>query len=68
MATDFPVGSKTHERQGVAAHWVQGHVRQQWYPSEQQHRAIYIETHRRGDEGIARTPVVNAVRKNADGD
>ena len=58
----------THERQGVAAHSVRGHKRQQWYPSEQRHREIYIAPHRRGDEGIARTPVVNAVRKNADGD
>jgi len=32
----------------VLAHLVRGHWRKQWYPSQQQHRAKWINAHRRG--------------------
>lgn len=59
-------GASSTDHQGVAAHWVSGHIRQQYYPSVQQHRAIYIAPHRRGDEAKAKVPTVNVVRKGAD--
>lgn len=48
------------------AHLVRGHWRNQWYPSQQQHRAKWIRAHRRGgnagDEVIERPRVIKVDR------
>ena len=33
----------------LRSHWVRGHWRQQWYPSIQDHRTIWIDGFIRGD-------------------
>lgn len=37
------------ERAGQRGHWVRGHWKDQWYPSVEEHRTIFIEGYPRGD-------------------
>ena len=49
---DAVPGSERH----VHAHWVQGHTRQHWWPSLEQHVPTWIQTHVRGNHELGWAP------------
>jgi hypothetical protein len=41
-------GFTVEDRTPAREHWVRGHQRNQWYPSIEEHRPVWIERHRSG--------------------